>query len=427
MEYFHMTVLVIFFRYTSMLIVAAYTYKRQPLPSSLLYSHFTLDIIFAKMPLKKEKKLTRRITRHKAESVPNLPSPSMEDTECLPGILTTVSQEDLLLRGPTIRASADLKKDLSVKAPNNLGICGYLRNTDGHKDCVLHRRNPNPKRQPLEGLIINNELGKPIAELTTISQFMARHSSKLHAFKPYTLEDAHTLPRSAKVSPVNDPATAHLPPLAKEEYTLHISRLSYLMRELQLLENSDAEFFNDPRFQELLDKILDMEQQFVLPRVDFLRSHADTIRAMNQQSQRSTTADTEYAVGNHIQQMARALPRHPDFRSNNNGYSSSASLSLSDSNSSNNGYDSSVYTTDDGSVFGNRLNRIKRASWDTNSMGHSNVLNVRELATISGENTNEPKLSQYNDPKLHPVVVPRDMVVSPELEISGKNFVYSTK
>ncbi|KAJ2714537.1 hypothetical protein H4R19_001674 [Coemansia spiralis] len=108
---------------------------------------------------------------------------------------------------------------------------------------------------------------------------MTEHAS-LGPFMPYVIDSGHNLPASPDIVPVNDPATQSLPPLAAAEYTMHISRLTYMVRSLQAIKAADPGFLSQTPVHLLLDLVMDLEQKFTLPRVDFLRGHASTIRAM---------------------------------------------------------------------------------------------------------------------------------------------------
>ncbi|KAJ1719210.1 hypothetical protein LPJ61_006353, partial [Coemansia biformis] len=164
----------------------------------------------------------------------------------------------------------------------------------------------------------------------SIGEFMAQHAP-LEPFMPYVVGNGHSLPASPGIVPVNDHATQHLPPLASSEYAAHISRMTYLVRSLQAIGAADPGFLSNVRVHLLLDLVMDLEQTFTLPRIDFLRGHAATVRAMGMRSHsapesRDTSCVVGYADGlwtqqrgpppvlekvEHIKDMAYAIPRHP--------------------------------------------------------------------------------------------------------------------
>ncbi|KAJ1721514.1 hypothetical protein LPJ53_003974 [Coemansia erecta] len=232
-------------------------------------------------------------------------------------------------------------------------LCRWIRGTSPKTE-ILYRRHLLSVNEPITSPLFRlrrpavvSELLQKYAEFERpVAQFMDEHKS-LDSFKPYVLNDAHTLPCVPGVAPVNDHATQHLPPLAAEEYMAHVSRLTYLVRTLHAIDIADPVFLSDPRTHLLLDMVMDLEQTFTLPRVDFLRKHALTMQAMNASSQfsdsRSNLRDrpeSDYVIGDaqnwskgaealpkgedkgqnatgyeHIRHMARAISPHPDFRS----------------------------------------------------------------------------------------------------------------
>ncbi|KAJ2811981.1 hypothetical protein H4S07_001710 [Coemansia furcata] len=271
-------------------------------------------------------------------------------------------------------------------------------------------------------------------------------------FKPYTLEGAHDMPVRPGIALINDQATQCLPPLAGEEYAAHISRISYLIRALHSIELADPEFLVNPRVNMFVDLVLDLEQSLTLPRIDFLRRHAEAIRAMSihaQQQRPPVKTDTEYVVGDvetlswglqsdvsaiavtsalpekapadlrHIDCMARAIPRYPEFRNSGKRYTNV--------NAPINDRPSSRAATSDlilGDCFKPNVSRYSEA--------HGKVSN--DLVDVVPKDFASPSanaLLQYQsmtpntaiaagfDPKLHPVVGPRSMDISPTLQISN--------
>ncbi|KAJ2891324.1 hypothetical protein GGI21_005888 [Coemansia aciculifera] len=213
----------------------------------------------------------------------------------------------------------------------------------------------------------------------------------------------------------------------------------------------------------LVDLILNLEQSLTLPRVDFLRRHAETIHAMSAHAHENRVpakTETEYVVGDaetlcwgaqletalaanviagqekfstdprHIGHMARAIPRHPDFR---NGGKRDTNLNAS----ANDGSSSRAAVSE--LILGDRLKSASAVYPKT--VARSLAQSPLASATVATESTNlHPEVSQpldvdacrqYQimspdnaiasgfDPKLHPVVGPRRMDVSPTLQITN--------
>ncbi|KAI9500427.1 hypothetical protein BX070DRAFT_60203 [Coemansia spiralis] len=318
------------------------------------------------------------------------------------------------------------------------------------------------------------EMSKLLSEFSKncepIAAFMERNEQSMVPFMKYTLDDAHTMPSKPGIVPVNDQTARCLPPLAAEEYANHISRISYFVRVLQVLETADSSYLTNPHTRLLIDLLLNLERTITLPRVDFLRRHAETIQAMSAAHAINNPGniDTVYAVGSaddwanlensrslsrdlsaqHIAHMAQAIPRHPDFRN-------------STANTSQKGKRMGIIatfpdqSTCENSILGNRLqpeggfresgliaagdelsglhfsksdsaiNNFKSVK-DKNSE-ESNNINISILDMDVGEFTktvaskqsesrvslaSTPELiSEQFHPKLHPVVGPRSMEV----------------
>ncbi|KAJ2396293.1 hypothetical protein GGI05_001189 [Coemansia sp. RSA 2603] len=400
-------------------------------------------------------------------------------------------------------------------------LCRWIRGTSPKTE-ILYRRHLLSANEPITSPLFRLRRPAAVSELLQkyaeferpVAHFMDEHKS-LDSFKPYVLNDAHTLPCVPGVTPVNDHATQHLPPLAAEEYMAHVSRLTYLVRTLHAIDIADPVFLSDPRTHLLLDLVMDLEQTFTLPRVDFLRKHALTMQAMNGSSQfsdsRSNLRDrpeSDYVIGDaqnwskgaealpkredakqneteyeHIRHMARAISPHPDFRSSTSTANDMPNTFQKDS--------PSCATNDASDILGDKLRpdsefyaangieKPKRASKNpfdpplaTESTRSSNAVAAAAItqsapssrgpsgdaakrrtknpfdppsspaANASEESvvTNDPNLSQFGtspakipetvsetpnntsdvtdralhfDPKLHPVLGPRSMSVSP--------------
>ncbi|KAJ2461096.1 hypothetical protein GGF42_000420 [Coemansia sp. RSA 2424] len=365
-------------------------------------------------------------------------------------------------------------------------LCRWIRGPAGGsaalaaptpKHRVLHRRHVcspggKPARTPPLRLsrpaAVSELLNKHSDYAQTISEFMSSYSP-MTPFKPYTLDGAHDMPTSPGVALINDQATKYLPPLAGEEYAAHISRISYLIRALHSIELADPEFLSNPRVNMLVDLILDLEQSLTLPRVDFLRRHAETIHAMSvhaQQHRPPAKTDTEYVVGDaetlcwgaqpeaaatavasarhkksptdprHIGHMARAIPRHPDFRNSRNR---DTKLNVA----ANDGPSSRTATSE--LILGDRLkpssanypNTLSQHGSDSvkattkDSVPASTNAAIASFRIVDSRSLDVDAYRQYQvmspdnaitagfDPKLHPVVGPRSMDVSPTLQISN--------
>ncbi|KAJ2000770.1 hypothetical protein H4R26_004459 [Coemansia thaxteri] len=360
-----------------------------------------------------------------------------------------------------------------VESPR-IDLCRWIRGSGGNgiakpKQRVLHRRHastPTGKSAKLPPLClcrpaaVSELLGKHSDYTFSIGEFMSRHSS-LTAFKPYTLESSHDMPATPGIALINDLVTHHLPPLAAEEYAAHISRISYLVRALHSIDLADSEFLSNPRVAMLLDLLLDLERNLTLPRVDFLRRHADTIHAMSvhaKQTRVSRDTDTEYVVGHaqdpcgsfdalatatlpkkspelcHISHMTRAISRHPDFR--NTSAQSAGVNSLAVDNISL----ASSYAANDEPILGDLLSprsgynlgnlpRDPPASEPVYKDTGDNAKDTKAMLAIptlgapgydlSIPMTPESAVAAGFDPKLHPVVGPRSMDVLPTLQISN--------
>ncbi|KAJ2451341.1 hypothetical protein EV183_003669 [Coemansia sp. RSA 2336] len=276
-----------------------------------------------------------------------------------------------------------------------------------------------------------------------ISDFMASHPS-LDSFECYTRSDAHLLPKSPEIAPVHDFSTEHLPPLAAEEYAAHISRLTYMMRSLQAIENADPGFLSQTRVHLLLDLMLDLEQTFTLPRIDFLRQHAKTVHAMNNHNGTSESG-FDCVVGrphrwihsapsvspnvHHISHMTHAIPRHPNFRHSSAGTSRAATATAT----ANNHAPSRV--THDSSILGDKLRPDSGFCSEPLENARSFAVNGQLLSPINSIDSNlglgqfgdsdkqQPMAyiapATFTDPKLHPVVGPRSMEVAPALHVAS--------
>ncbi|KAJ1957600.1 hypothetical protein EC988_000747 [Linderina pennispora] len=213
-------------------------------------------------------------------------------------------------------------------------FCKWFR-TPGPKTEVLYRRHLKSVTEPITSPLFRLTKPARVADLldtyqqheAPMAEFMNNHRT-VDVFQKYVLEDARRLPTEPQIADLHDQTTEHLPPLAAEEYRSHVSRLSYLMRSLHAIEIADPVFLNDPRTHLLLDLVFDLEQAFTLPRIDFLRCHASTIRAMNETSpvhHHSSRLRFGYAARDwdysavpmrpefeHIRLRANAIPRYPD-------------------------------------------------------------------------------------------------------------------
>ncbi|KAJ1852428.1 hypothetical protein GGH12_005463 [Coemansia sp. RSA 1822] len=310
-------------------------------------------------------------------------------------------------------------------------ICRWIRSSHP-KPQVLRRKNSTDKNvSPLFKLSrpagVSELLGSHSDE-QLIAEFMAQHASLEH-FEKYIMSEAHSLPKHPNVAPISDQTTSHLPPLASEEYALHISRLTYLVRSLQAIEAADPGFLSQTRVHLLLDLVLDLEHAFTLPRVDFLRQHADTIHAMDSSRDSANARDTDCVVGNnclhavpstdthHVKYMTRAIPRHAKFRR------SSATNTPSQA-------------TRDTCVLGNKLYPLyMEMSGIASNPSHahtqspspkSSVSSSLDISQFGGTSQQHPAayvaptLGLF-DPKLHPVVRPLSMDVSPTLHVANAN------
>ncbi|KAJ1874636.1 hypothetical protein LPJ55_001369 [Coemansia sp. RSA 990] len=318
------------------------------------------------------------------------------------------------------------------------------------KPPVLYRKHPINNGRPRPSPLFKLNRPAQVAELLhlhahdeqPISDFMDSHPS-LGSFECYTRSDANLLPKSPKVAPVHDASTEHLPPLAAEEYAAHISRLTYMMRSLQAIENADPGFLSQTRAHLLLDLMLDLEQTFTLPRIDFLRQHAKTMQAMNNHNGTSESgfnciigrphhwihsAPSVSPSVRHINHMTHAIPRHPNFRHSSAGTSRVAAT--------NNHAPSRV--THDSSILGSKLRPDSGfCSEPLENNGNTSALagNGQLLSPISSIDSNFDR-SQFSDsdkqlptayiapatladPKLHPVVGPRSMDVAPALHVAN--------
>ncbi|KAJ2745102.1 hypothetical protein GGI20_002435 [Coemansia sp. BCRC 34301] len=375
----------------------------------------------------------------------------------------------------------DALKD--VDDASRFDLCRWIRGPAGGtapptpKHRVLHRRHVStpggkPARPPPLRLdrpaAVSELLSKHSDYAQSIGEFMTCYSP-MAPFKPYTLDGAHDMPACPGVALINDQATKHLPPLAGEEYATHISRISYLIRALHSIELADPEFLSNPRVNMLVDLVLNLEQSLTLPRVDFLRRHAETIHAMSvhaQQHRQTTKTDTEYVVGDaetlcwglqpetattavasarleksptdprHIGHMARAIPRHPDFR---NSHKRDTNLNTA----ANDDVSSHAATSD--LILGDRLKAsnaicLKTQSQDSDDSAKAlakPLASALAIASTTGFRRADARsldvdayrqckgMSPDNaiaagfDPKLHPVVGPRSMDVSPTLQITN--------
>ncbi|KAJ1833501.1 hypothetical protein LPJ63_002702 [Coemansia sp. RSA 2711] len=328
----------------------------------------------------------------------------------------------------------------NVLADWPLDICRWVR-TPSSKPEVLYRKHSaddRPKQSPLYKLsrpaqvaeLLNNHAD----DKESIAEFMARHPS-LEQFERYVMSDAHTLPKAPAVANINDQTTQHLPPLASEEYTAQVSRLTYLVRALQAIEAADPEFLSQTRVHLLLDLVLDLEQTFTLPRVDFLRRHASTIQAMGVSYSGLDNRDTDCAVGftedwaqdapsassnaRHIQHMTRAILRHPQFRD-----------SRDTSRATNNAPSRATHDT---SILGNKL-RLDKGAFEPAQAANlptdaqppspkSSVGSNLDVSLFGSVGQRRPSAyvapASVFDPKLHPVVGPQSMEVLPTLRVTN--------
>ncbi|KAJ2614926.1 hypothetical protein H4S08_001477 [Coemansia sp. RSA 1365] len=333
-------------------------------------------------------------------------------------------------------------------------ICRGARR-DSPKPVVLLRRH-NTGIRPLGSPLFDLSRPAMVHELLTnyaqdeppVGPFMERHKS-MAPFMPYVIQDAHLMPKSPQNAPVNDQATQHLPPLAAEEYAAQISRLSYLARSLHAIEAADPEFLSHTRVHLLLDLIMDLEQTFTLPRIDFLRRHAEAIQAMGPHRAAPDARDADCIVGStendksqlsmspptspnshHIKRMTLAIPRHPRF--------------CQDSASDTHSINSCISSDHAASILGSKLQPDTYATPAMNerrdkcemlssprSPSPDSVLHSM-LALRQFDSATHMQLQQQSqrpvayvadasafDSKLYPVVGPRSLDVSPTLQIAN--------
>ncbi|KAJ2011796.1 hypothetical protein GGI14_006040, partial [Coemansia sp. S680] len=363
-------------------------------------------------------------------------------------------------------------------------LCRWIRGPGGTvapspKPRALHRRqvsSPNGKSVKSPPLrlsrpaAVSELLGKHSDYTQSIGEFMSRYTT-MTPFKPYTLEGAHDMLNTPGVALINDQATQYLPPLAGEEYATHISRISYLIRALHSIELADPEFLTNPRVNMLVDLVLDLEQSLTLPRIDFLRRHSETVHAMSvhaQQRRLPAKTDTEYVVGDaetlcwglqpevstmavvsarlerspadprHLDHMARAIPRHPDFR--NSSTRATNVNAAADDHSSSRAATSNLILGDrlkpSSALYPKAQSKASNDSVDAIGKGfapQSANAAVSSSRTMDVQSLDANALRQYQiltpdsataagfDPKLHPVVGPRAMDVSPTLQISNNH------
>ncbi|KAJ2682385.1 hypothetical protein IWW39_006023 [Coemansia spiralis] len=381
---------------------------------------------------------------------------------------------------PDISFERKLDK-LNESDRSRFDLCRWIRGPGGTttqepKLRALHRRHAStpsgrPAKPPLRlcrPAAVSELLGKHSGYTQSIGEFMSRYTT-MTPFKPYTLEGAHDMPAMPGVALINDLATQHLPPLAGEEYAGHVSRISYLIRALHSIELADPEFLANPRVNMFVDLVLDLEQSLTLPRIDFLRRHSETIQAMNihaRQQRLRTKTDTEYVIGDaetlcwglqpdalemalvsartektladprHIGHMARAIPRHPDFR---NSDKRDAKTDATTNESSSNRVAPSEL------ILGDRLKPSRAFYLESPSATDSKLVDVtvseiesssanvaaNRSFSMDAQSPDNSALRQYQvmspdsaiaagfDPKLHPVVGPRSMDVAPTLQISN--------
>ncbi|KAJ2198402.1 hypothetical protein IW139_001847 [Coemansia sp. RSA 353] len=348
----------------------------------------------------------------------------------------------------TLKSNSDALQTVSEAqlAQWRFDVCRWIRSTHT-KPQVLRRKNSTDKNgSPLFKLSrpagVSELLGSHSDE-QLIAEFMAQHES-LERFEKYVMSEAHSLPKNPKVASISDQTTSHLPPLASEEYALHISRLSYLVRSLQAIEAVDPGFLSQTRVHLLLDLVLDLEHAFTLPRVDFLRQHAETIRAMDSSRDDVNTRDTDCVVGNnclqglpsadtrHVKYMTHAIPRHARFRRSSTTNTPSQA-------------------TRDTCVLGNKLYPFYMEMSDiASNSSHAHTQSPSPKSSVSSSHahtqslspkssvSNSLDISQFDstsqqhpaayvaptslfDPKLHPVVRPQSMDVSPTLHVANAN------
>ncbi|KAJ2774781.1 hypothetical protein IWQ56_000425 [Coemansia nantahalensis] len=333
-----------------------------------------------------------------------------------------------------------------------LDICRWAHRGSS-KPCVLYRRNGalpgGPKTpSPLFGLrrpaAVDELLGQHATSAMSIGEFMAQHDS-LAPFMPYVIDNGHNLPASPGVVPINDPATQSLPPLASAEYATQISRLTYMVRSLQAIEAADPGFLSQTRVHLLLDLVMDLEQKFTLPRVDFLRSHAATVRAIGMHTQSAPESyDASWAVGcadavwsaqqppqsamatvEHIKGMACALPRV--------GRAATAAATAATTRDGLSPADAlSSHTTCDTSVLGDRLKPdgafwtgMRESTFDASTytyQPHTDAGGAAQRVSSGSQLYDSYTLqlvqpdtydasAQPFDPKLHPVLQPSPMIL----------------
>ncbi|PIA14862.1 hypothetical protein COEREDRAFT_9936 [Coemansia reversa NRRL 1564] len=350
--------------------------------------------------------------------------------------------------------------DVSRPVPENalaewrFDICRGVRRNSPKPVVLLRRHNTGARllRSPLFDLsrpaMVHELLNKHAHDEPPVGPFMERHKS-MAPFMPYVIQDAHLMPKFPQNAPVNDQATQHLPPLAAEEYAVQISRLSYLARSLHAIEAADPDFLSHTRVHLLLDLIMDLEQTFTLPRIDFLRRHAETIQAMGPHRAAPDTWDTDCIVGStennrpplslssptspnsrHIKYMTLAIPRHPRFRR----------VSATDTHATNSQISSDHAT----SILGTKLHPDACATSPMNecrdkfgvlssprspspdSVLHS-MLALRQFDSAAHmhlrQQSQQPVAyvadASAFDSKLYPVVGPRSLDVSPTLQITN--------
>ncbi|KAJ2398982.1 hypothetical protein GGI23_002924 [Coemansia sp. RSA 2559] len=284
------------------------------------------------------------------------------------------------------------------------------------------------------------EIAKLLSELSKecglISSFMSENEDSMEPLMQYVLEDAHFMPSSPCVVAVNDQTAQYLPPLAAEEYAAHISRITYFVRTLQALEAADPGYLSNPHARLLIELLFDLERAITLPRVDFLRRHAETVHAMHtvHNHPRAQQSDTILAIGNadewidldtdmsaqRILNMARSIPRHPDLRS------STANTSQRNRQRGMAGF-LPGQSTCDGSILGDRLRPDSGMGSDVFMESNNDPL-ITHAATTAFRTGNTDALAQSEahratastpefsaiqfHPKLHPVVEPCSMDVS---------------
>ncbi|KAJ2614733.1 hypothetical protein EV177_001912 [Coemansia sp. RSA 1804] len=322
------------------------------------------------------------------------------------------------------------KSHVSEK-PSNIGQLGQEDTFKSRpSDATIQPKKPN----------CPDEIAKLLDEFSgncgLIASFMNKNEALMEPLMPYVLEDAHFMSSRPGIVLLSDPTSQHLPPLAAEEYAAHISRITYFVRALQALEAADPGYLSNPYSRLLLDLLIDLEHAITLPRIEFLRRHAETVHAMGAASaqQNEQKSSSVLAIGNgdewidpdsewnvqHMLRVAQAIPRRPSYHNSNEEISRlNKRMAIVDS--------PPALSTCEGSILGDRL-------WPDSNLPPDGVIETSKDPLIAPINevvdqisnskastrteessttasTAESNAEQFHS-KLHPVVKPRLMEVS---------------